>query len=93
MAGDASDPEAFRGVMENNMKEAVNAMDMRTKIIGEDRMDLIVAKPGMNAMRKELDRFDAAFSSDFGSAAEPSEALTGTDEVTSTSGATIKFLN
>jgi hypothetical protein len=93
MAGDASDPEAFRGVMENNMKEAVSAMDMRTKIIGEDRMDLIVAKPGMDAMRKELDRFDAAFSSDFGSAAEPSEALTGTDEVTSTSGATIKFLN
>jgi hypothetical protein len=93
MAGNASDPEAFRGVMENNMKEAVNAMDMRTKIIGEDRMELIVAKPGMNAMRKELARFDAAFSSDFGSAAEPSEALTGTDEVTSTSGATIKFLN
>lgn len=99
MAGNASDPEAFRGVMENNMKESVAAMRMRTEIIGPDRMRLIVNDRGMNAMNQELERFDRAFKKEFigeegfGSAANPSEALTGGNQSISTSGATITFLD
>jgi hypothetical protein len=76
MAGNASDPEAFRQVMQGNMNEAVDALTMRQKIIGRDRMELIVAPGGLRAMDEELAKFRTSFGQDFGSAAEPSPALT-----------------
>lgn len=78
MAGNASDPEAFREVMLNNMQEAVASMEMRQKIIGRERFDLIVDQEGQDAMRFQLNRFHTAFDPSFGSAPNPSETLTGT---------------
>jgi hypothetical protein len=75
MAGNASDPDAFRQVMNGNMKEAVEALDLRNKIIGEDRMKLIVSPAGIELMNKELATYRRAFKDEFGTAADPSAAI------------------
>ena len=82
MAGNAANPEAFRQVMVNNMRENVAAMEMRSAMIGPERMDLILYPAGKKLLEKEMNRFASVFGkvgddTTFGTAAQPSRELTG----------------
>jgi hypothetical protein len=67
--------------MVNNMRENVAAMEMRSAMIGPERMDLILYPSGKKLLKKEMDRFNSVFgkvgdATNFGSSAEPTGQLT-----------------